>query len=137
MFTVVVTSLLENVSERNLNDQGILRKFLKSLKKIRNSIWKWKKTSKANHKVQRKLAKESIAAKLKSLRALGRLLVEARSNKVSATRNIEELKAAVSHLNHAITRKTRELKYWNLLCDNQAAVMKVFKDARNELKKEG
>jgi hypothetical protein len=134
MFSVVVGSLLETISEQNLNNQTVLRNILNTLAKIRKNLLAWRKKAIATNKQIRKTAKQTAAARLKALRALGRLLVEARSAKTNAQRNIQELNAAVAHLNNALKRKTRELKHWNALCTDQARIALVFRNGRTELK---
>jgi len=134
MFATVVGALLETVSLQNLSDQGILRNILSTLKKIKVNILSWRKKAIKDNKNVRKIAAKAMAAKLKSLAALGKLIVVAKSDIVQATRNIEELKAAIAHLDHAIKRKARDLKHWNSLCDNQALIAKIFREGRKELR---
>jgi len=135
MFATVVTSLLETISLQNLSDQGILKNILITLKKIKKSIISWRIKAVKDNKNLRKLTAKAQAAKLKSLRALGKLIVVAKSDIIHATRNIEELNAGVTHLNNALKRKDRDLKHWSALCDNQAQIAKLFRDGRAEFKK--
>jgi len=135
MFATVIGALLETVSLQNLSDQGILRNiFIYSKKKIKTNILAWKKKAIKDNKNVRKIAAKALKAKLKSLAALGKLIVVAKSDIVHSARKIEELKAAITHLDHAIKRKARDLKHWNSLCDNQAQIAKLFRDARQALK---
>jgi len=135
MFATVIGALLETVSLQNLSNQGILRNILSTLKKIKNNILAWRKKAIKDNKNVRKIAAKAMAAKLKSLAALGKLIIVAKSDIVQATRNIEELKTAIAALNVVISRKARDLKHWNALCDNQAQIAKIFRDGRSELKK--
>jgi len=134
MFSSVVATLIEMVSERNLNDQNILRKFIAALDKLKKSIKRWRSKSKADHKNIKRLNEANNAAKLKSIRALGRLLVEARSGAIGASRAIEELSNARDLITAAIGVKTREEKQWQELCDDQERVAKIFQTAHANLK---
>jgi hypothetical protein len=134
MFSSVVSALLELVSEKNLNDQVILRKFLASLNKLAHKIRAWRRSAIADHKKIRKLNRASNAAKLKSIRALGNLLVEARSEVVGATRAIDELNNAIFIINKALARKQKENKHWERICDDQKRVAKIFTTAYTNLK---
>jgi len=134
MFTTVVSSLLEMVTEKNLNDQKILRKFLGALKKLNDRIKAWRAGAMKSQKNLNKLNLQTNAAQLKSLRALGRLLVEAKSAGMAATRTIEELTNARGVLAKAQVRKTKETKNWNALCADQARVRGVFATAHKALR---
>jgi hypothetical protein len=134
MFTTVVNSLIEMASEKNLSSQRILRKFLGALKKLNDKLKLWISTSAAENKKMNAINKANNAAKLKSVRALGRLLVEARSSVVAAARTIRELKNATTVLGRSIHRKSQEAHHWGRICAAQAKTMTVFRDARASLK---
>jgi hypothetical protein len=134
MFAAVVSTLLEMVSGKNLNDQATLKKFLGSLSKLNQKIRNWRKSAIADHKRLRKLNKLNNAAKLKSIRALGRLLIEAKSAVVGATKAIDELKNAVFIISKAIARKHVQAKNWDKLCKDQARVKNIFVTAYKGLK---
>jgi len=134
MLNTVVIALLDMTSEKNLNDQGILRKFIAALDKLRDSIKKWRKSYKAHQKNLRRIHKANNEAKLKSIRALGRLLVEAQSAVIGGNRAIEELTNAEGLIKHAIVRKGKESKHWKQLCDDQDRVANIFIAAYDHLK---
>jgi hypothetical protein len=133
MFTTVVGGLLELVSMQNLNDQSILKKFLASLAQLSNRIRSWrKKAIKANHNI-RKLNHATNAARLRSLRALGKLLVVARSSVVAAHRTVDELNNSVLFLNRVSQRKARGASHWASLCNDQARVANIFQTEHQNL----
>jgi len=134
MFSAVVGTLLEMVSEKNLNNQKILRKFLGALRKLKNRIVAWRKKALGNSRRIRRLSLASNAARLKSIRALGRLLVEARSSVVAAKRTIDELKNASGLISRALSRKATEVKNWGRLCADQKRVAGLFGGAYNQLR---
>jgi len=135
LFATTITTLIAMVSEKNLSDQKIVRKFLKALAKLRNKLSAYKKTSLASRKKVLALQAKTRAARLKSLRALGRLLIQAKSDKVGAGRQIGELKNAVHLIGKGLSKKANELKHWTKLCVDQARIMKIFKDGEAELHK--
>lgn len=126
MFTTVVTSLLSMATEQNLNDQNILRKFLAALHKLEEDIKKWRTRAVAADKNIRMLNRKSNAEMLNSLRALGQLLVDARSAVMAATRTIDELKYVVDMLSKAISVKNNEAISWMNLCNDQDRIAKLF-----------
>jgi hypothetical protein len=133
IFATVVGTLLEMVTEKNLNDQKILRKFLGALSKLNNKIRAWRTSTLKRNKAQHQLNKATAQARLRSLRALGKLLVEAKSAVVAGTRAVEDLKNAVALLGRALARKVQEAKNWGQLCGDQSRVNKLFVDAHNSL----
>jgi hypothetical protein len=134
MFSAVVGSLLEMVTEQNLNDQTILRKFLAALARLGAKITAYVKTSTAAAARLRKLNSATNAAKLRSLRALGKLLVEARSSVVAGRNMMAELNNAKLVLTRAVNRKTRETKQWSGLCGDQARVGALFVKAHKVIR---
>jgi hypothetical protein len=134
MFSAVVGSLLEMVTQQNLNDQTILRKFLAALARLGSKISNYITKSTAGAKKIRALNLTTNAARLTSLRALGKLLVEARSQVVAGTRTVEELNNAGEVLNRAVQRKVRETKQWSNLCGDQARVGALFMKAHQVIK---
>jgi hypothetical protein len=134
MFSAVVGSLLEMVTEQNLNDQTILRKFLAALARLGAKITAYVTKSTASAARIRALNTATNAAKLRSLRALGKLLVEARSSVVAGRNMMAELNNAKLVLTRAVNRKTRETKQWSGLCGDQARVAALFVGAHKALR---
>ena len=127
MFTTVVTSLLSMATEQNLNDQNILRKFLEALHKLEENIRAWKmRTLQANKQI-RSFNRKSNAEMLKSLRALGQLLIDARSAVVAATRTVDELNNAVTLLTKALSVKNKEAHHWFALCQDQDRIANLYR----------
>jgi len=134
IFATVVGTLLEMVTEKNLNDQKILRKFLGALSKLNNKIRAWRTATLKGNKAQHQLNKATARARLNSLRALGKLLVEARSAVVAGKRAVEDLRNAVALLTRGLARKVQEHKNWTQLCGDQARVNTLFVSAHNSLR---
>jgi hypothetical protein len=135
IFTTVVGTLLEMVTEKNLNDQKILRKFLGALSKLNNRIRAWRTSTLKRNKALHHLNKATAAARLSSLRALGKLLVEARSAVVAAKRAVEDLNNTVELLGRGLARKGNEYKNWRGLCKDQSRVNRMFVSAHKGLSK--
>lgn len=129
IFSTVVSSLIEMVSEKNLNDQGILRKFLKSLSKLNKRLASWRTKAIKDHNNLLKLNKINNAAKLKTIRAYGRLIVQARAAIGGAKRAIGEYQNALGLVNRALKRKGTEARQWNDLCKDQARIANLFRGA--------
>jgi len=134
MFSAVVSSLLQMATERNLNDQGVARKLLASLVKLNRKIRHWRKQALADQKKLRKLHRASNAANLKSIRALGSLLVEARSAVLGAVKHIDELNNAIFIIQRAIARKAKENHHWKRICEDQKRVARLFTSSIEDLK---
>jgi hypothetical protein len=133
IFTTVVGTLLEMVTEKNLNNQKILRKFLGALSKLNNRIRAWRTSTLKRNKALHHLNKATAAARLSSLRALGKLLVEARSAVVAGNNAVADLTNTVALLGRGLARKVQETKNWKALCGDQARVNHVFVSANNSL----
>jgi hypothetical protein len=133
IFATVVGSLLEMVTEKNLNDQKILRKFLGALSKLNNKIRAWRTSTLKRNKEQHQIDKATAKARLTSLRALGKLLVEARSAVVAGRNAVEDLTNTVALLTRGLARKAVEAKNWYSLCADQARVNTMFVTAHKSL----
>ena len=110
IFSTVINTLLEMTTEQNLNNQKILRKFLGALRTLNNRIRAWIKKSKQQYRRVRKLNLATKLATLTSLRAFGKLYVEARSSLIAAKRTIEEFKNAGTISSKGLARKNKELE---------------------------
>lgn len=135
LFSSVVATLIEMSNERNLNDQKVLRNFLGALRKLRLRITEWRAGAIKDRKRLSDINKKSNAARLKSIRAVGRLLVEARSSVVAAQRTIDDLNNAVVLVNRGLKRKARESHHWDRLCADQKRVAGVFNGSYQTLRR--
>jgi hypothetical protein len=129
IFVTVVSSLIQMASEKNLNDQKILRKFLRALSKLNKRLAAFRGSSLKNHNRLLKLNHINNQSRLKSIRALGRLMVEAVAAISGAKRAIGEFKNALGLIVRALKRKTTEAKHWNNLCKDQARIARLFRGA--------
>jgi len=138
-FSMIITSLLESLTEQNFSDQGVLRKILKTLTKISDSVKEWMKKSQADREKLDAIFKKEMASKLAQMRSLGKLLVEGRSLKTNNEKTIQELTLHSSGLDATLKRKERERSYFTKECDSQNKIIKEietsFEDKEAYLKK--
>lgn len=127
MFSVVVSNLLETVTEDNFSDQQTLRKILNSLNKIRDNLKAWRKKAQEEQKRLNKIHQTLVQSKLAELRSLGKLLVEARSDKANNEKAIQELTAHSSGIEATLNRKNRELHFFTKMCEEQNGIAKEIK----------
>ena len=128
MFAVVVSSLLQTVTEDNFSDQGTLHKILNAVRKISENVKAWQKKAADSNKSLRATHKKQMDSQLASLRALGKLLVEARSDKTNNERNIQELNGHTLVLENALKRKQRELQFFGNVCQSHDQVAKQWNE---------
>lgn len=124
MFSVVVSSLLQTVTEKNFSDQGVLMKILSALKKIKTNLKAWMRKSTKERSRLNDIHHKQTASKLASLRSLGKLLVEARSDKTSNEKAIQEFTASQAGIANALKRKNRELAFFGKQCNSQSTLVK-------------
>jgi hypothetical protein len=135
MFISVITGLMELTSERNLNDQSVLKKFLSAVSKLAAKLNEWRVKATRDRKNLRKIQKLTRTQKKNVLRSQNLLLVEYRSNKAAALSAIEELNHAVQESNRSLNRKANEIKHWNANCQDQERLGKVFLSGYSEVKR--
>ncbi len=126
IFSTLVETLIQMASLKNLSDQRILRKFLRALAKLASKIRRWRKLAFRNRRRIKKIYKKSFAARLRVLRAMGRLLIQFRSTVLASRRAISDLKNTLKVIARALKRKRNEFKNWILLCSDQKHVGKLF-----------
>jgi hypothetical protein len=129
LFSTVVSSLIEMASEKHLNDQKYLRRFLRSLSKLNRRLAAFRTKSLKDHHRLLKLNRINNNAKLRTIRAFGRLIVQARAAIGGAKRAIGEYQNAINLVNRALKRKQTETKHWTNLCRDQARIAKLFRGA--------
>lgn len=137
MFVAVVGSLLELATERNLNDQTILKKILNSLRKLHNQITRWKTNGIKSYKKLKSLFQKSNQAKINTVRALSKLLAQANGEKSVATRSVDDLSNAVIMCNKALKSKSNQKVYWKKLCDDQKRIAVLFRKSYETVKRKG
>ena len=134
MFTGVLGAMVSLVTLQNLNDQTILKKILTTLAKLKEKLKIWRTKELKSFKELEKLAKKANQAKLTSLRAMGKLYVEAQSSLIAAKSSLTQLVNIKHLLNVALSRKVKESDNWNKLCADQDRIAHLYNKSYTDLK---
>jgi hypothetical protein len=133
MFASVVSSLIEMSSEQNLNDQNTLNKLLNALRRLEAKINTWRTVALKDQRRIVRLNQVANAAKLKSIRALSKLVVEARSHITGSQKQMAEIANGLGLVVRGIARKLKEKVALKTVCDDQARVQREAVQAYTQL----
>ena len=121
----VYVRLKTTLSIKSVN-QTILKKILTTLAKLKEKLKIWRTKELKSFKELEKLAKKANQAKLTSLRAMGKLYVEAQSSLIAAKSSLTQLVNIKHLLNVALSRKVKESDNWNKLCADQDRIAHLY-----------
>jgi hypothetical protein len=126
LFISVVNTLIQLSNEKHLNDQGVLQKFLNALKRLEERLRKFLTSSKDQFKRIMKLHTLTLNARLKSLRSVSQLALDARGTASSGQRHLEEFANAQKLVEAGQKRFTSENGKMTAICKDQARVSALW-----------
>jgi len=113
---------VEMASKNQFNDKDTLKKLLTSLKKLEESIRKFKIHQDTAKEQTLGTLKNEAKEKLEQLKAIGKLLSESNSSRIESESKITAFNADLEHFNREIVRKNNEYKFWSNLCKHESTI---------------